>query len=69
MNCMREEKNGMTVFHFYLPLEKIAYARFILEGYDNMGHQTSSPGSSHVVWTVPADFAGDAENLLNHLLS
>lgn len=63
-----EERGGLVEFHFFLPPERIGYARFILEGYDNLGIQTSAPGSSCVVWTVPACLRRDAETLLGQVM-
>ena len=68
MNCRIEQRGDMVEFHFFLPQERIGYARFILEGYDNLGNQTSDAGSSHVVWSVPAALREDAENLLMQIM-
>jgi len=55
--------------HFFVPRHAVSYTRFILEGYDHLGVQTSAPGSSHVTWTVPAALRADAEQLLSELLN
>jgi hypothetical protein len=47
----------------------VATTRFILEGYDHLGVQTSAAGSSHVTWTVPVPLRSDAESLLTSILS
>jgi len=60
---------GLVRLNFFLPRRQVATARFILEGYDHLGVQTSAPGSSRVVWTVPAALRADAESLLGSLLS
>lgn len=60
---------GLVRLHFFLPRRQVATARFILEGYDHLGVQTSAPGSSQVTWTVPAPLRSDAESLLGSLLS
>lgn len=60
---------GLVRLHFFIPRRAVATTRFILEGYDHLGVQTSAPGSSHVTWTVPAPLRSDAESLLSSLLS
>ncbi len=65
----RIPRDGIVEFHFFLPQERIGYARFILEGYDNLGTQTSVPDSSRVVWTIPADLQEEAERLLECLMN
>lgn len=60
---------GLVRLHFFLPRRQVAAARFILEGYDHLGVQTSAPGSSRVTWTVPAGLRADAESLLGSILS
>lgn len=55
--------------HFFVPRAAVSTTRFILEGYDHLGVQTSEPGSSHVTWTVPAALRADAEALLADLLT
>jgi hypothetical protein len=61
--------DGLVRLHFFLPRRQVATARFILEGYDHLGVQTSAPGSSRVVWTVPVALRADAESLLGSILS
>ncbi len=60
---------GLVRLHFFVPRRSVSFTRFILEGYDHLGVQTSDPGSSHVTWTVPAALRGDAEHLLADLLT
>jgi len=55
--------------HFFVPRAAVSTTRFILEGYDHLGVQTSEPGSSRVTWTVPTDLRADAEALLADLLT
>lgn len=68
MSLHVEECGDMVKFHFFLPQERIGYARFILEGYDHLGTQTSNAGSSHVIWTVPIGMRTEAEHLLEYIV-
>jgi len=60
---------GLVRLHFFVPRRSVSYTRFILEGYDHLGVQSSAPGSSHVTWTVPVALRTDAEQLLTDLLT
>jgi len=60
---------GLVRLHFFVPRRSVSFTRFILEGYDHLGVQSSDPGSSHVTWTVPAALRTDAEHLLADLLT
>jgi hypothetical protein len=63
-----EAQADLVRLHFFVPRHAVATTRFILEGYDHLGVQTSHPGSSRVTWTVPAALRADAEQLLADLL-
>jgi hypothetical protein len=63
------ESDQLVRLHFFVPRAAVSTTRFILEGYDHLGVQTSAPGSSRVTWTVPAALRPDAEALLADLLT
>ncbi len=65
---LTEEGPEQVRFHFLLPRQKVGFTRFILEGYEGLGVQTSSPGSDRVTWTVPVQGRREAETLLHELL-
>ena len=55
-------------YRFILPRDKIAYFKFILEGYEEFGYQSSKKRSEVVTWTVLADFQQQAQELLKAIL-
>jgi Domain of unknown function (DUF4911) len=64
------DKTGeMSTFKFFTEKSQIGYFRFILEGYDGLGIQSTLPGSTLITWTVPKSRHNEAQSLLEHLLS
>lgn len=62
-----ENKEDITKITFSAPREKIAYYRFILESYDNLGIQTTEAGSNIITWSVPDSQLEEARQLLNNI--
>lgn len=62
-----EHSDDITRITFSAPKEKIAYYRFILESYDNLGIQTTSPGSNIITWNIPQSQLHDAKQLLENM--
>ncbi len=53
--------------YFRVPLEQIAYVRFIVESYEGLAQVTSLPGRCEMEWIVPASLAPVAESLAGSL--
>ncbi|MBU1537329.1 DUF4911 domain-containing protein [Myxococcota bacterium] len=66
---LRHEEGEMVQLSFFLPREHMGYTKFILEGYDNLAIQTSTPGSTMVIWHTTRSRESEALALLVHLLS
>ncbi len=49
---------------FRVSRREVAYLRFLLEGYDGLGIQTSDAGSNLVTWRLPPSRAAEADALL-----
>ena len=59
----------MVYFHFFPARDQIAFMRYILEAYDNIGTQSTLPGSTRTTWAVPLQLADEAHALLMSLLT
>jgi hypothetical protein len=53
--------------YFRLPLEQIAYVRFIVESYEGLAQVTSLPGRAEMEWVVPTALAPLADSLARAL--
>jgi hypothetical protein len=53
--------------YFRVPLEQIAYVRFVVESYDGLAQVTSLPGRAEMEWLVPIEQLVTAEELARAL--
>jgi hypothetical protein len=53
--------------YFRLPLEHIAYVRFVVEAYDGLAQVTSLPGRTDMQWLVPVEQLAAAKELAQAL--
>ena len=53
--------------YFRLPLEQIAYVRFVVESYEGLAQVTSLPGRTDMQWLVPIEQQSAAEELASAL--
>ena len=53
--------------YFRVPIEQIAYVRFIVEAYDGLAQVTSLAGRSDMEWRVPEGLLGEAHELARAL--
>ena len=53
--------------YFRVPLEEIAYVRFVVEAYDGLAQVTSLPGRTDMQWVVPVEQRATAEALARAL--
>jgi len=53
--------------YFRVPLDQIAYVRFVVESYEGLAQVTSLPGRAEMEWVVPAAFAEVAGSLAHAL--
>jgi Domain of unknown function (DUF4911) len=60
--------DSILTYNFRLPKRQIGLVRFILEGYDGLGTQTTSPNSEIVTWIIPCSRQEEAEDLLIDIL-
>ena len=54
--------------YFRLPLDQIAYVRFIVESYEGLAQVTSLPGRAEMEWVVPTTLAPLADSLARSLM-
>ncbi|MGM0596352.1 MAG: hypothetical protein ACQES9_04870 [Myxococcota bacterium] len=69
MDIQINSRKDLVEFRFILPLDQIGYFKFILEGYEEFGYQSSKKQSEIVTWTVLEDFQQPAFKLLTAILS
>lgn len=53
--------------YFRLPIEQIAYVRFIVESYENLAQVTSIPGRGEMEWVIPSGLIDTAHELAQAL--
>jgi hypothetical protein len=53
--------------YFRLPLDQIAYVRFVVESYEGLAQVTSLPGRAEMEWVVPVPLTPVAESLARAL--
>jgi hypothetical protein len=56
-------------FYFRVPVEQIAYVRFVVESYEGLAQVTSLPGRTDMQWLVPIEHRSTAEALARALAS
>jgi hypothetical protein len=53
--------------YYRVPLDQIAYVRFVVEAYDGLAQVTSLPGRAEMEWRVPDSMLAAAEKLAGSL--
>jgi hypothetical protein len=53
--------------YFRLPIEEIAYVRFVVEAYEGLAQVTSLPGRAEMEWRIPEGLIAAAEELAGAL--
>ena len=53
--------------YFRLPVQEIAYVRFVVEAYEGLAVVTSLPGRGEMEWTIPDGLLGAADELARAL--
>jgi hypothetical protein len=58
----------VTLQRYYrLPIEEIAYVRFVVEAYEGLAQVTSLPGRAEMEWRIPEGQLGAADDLASAL--
>jgi hypothetical protein len=68
MDIQIKTRKDLVEYRFFLPRDKIGYFKFILEGYEEFGYQSSKKHSEIVTWKVLENFQGPAHDLLTAML-